>query len=187
MPYNTIQTFKNSINKSFYYYPLSKFQEKKTSVVDKTFEILDIIKRTTISSEKKIESLAQKCLSIEIPFVPKVGNAVNAQDLVKKFKIAPRSLKDVELIIKGKEPKQPIVFTQLHSGKINKKIIFTFFRENFELIDNETKEWKSGQNEILEFINKYSTFQTQDKDYLELNKENFRLTADILSRYKSVV
>jgi|GEM_PF-2900403 len=187
MPYNIIQTFKNFLNQGFNYYPLSRIQEKKSNLIDKTFEILDIISRTTISSEKKIESILEQCSIIEIPFVPKVESIIDSQDIIKKYKIDPKSLKDVELLKRGKEPKYPIVFTQLHSGKINKKIIFTFFRDNFEIIDNETKDWKSGQNKILEFINKYSTFETKEKDYLELNEENFTLTADILSRYKDTV
>ncbi len=90
------------------------------------------------------------------------------------------SINDVEVLTKGRIPKQPIIFTQVYSGKINKKIIFRFFQDNCELIDNNTQDWKAGQNIILEFINKYSTFKTSQKDYLELNKGDFSLTADIL-------
>ncbi|MGE4347884.1 MAG: hypothetical protein AB7D46_10795 [Flavobacteriaceae bacterium] len=186
MPYTIIQTCKNFFNQGFDYYPLSRIQEKKINVADKTFEILDTIKTTVTSSNTKIENLIQHYSVIETPFAPK-KSTVSTQKIIEKYKINPISINDVEVLIKGRIPKQPIIFTQVYSGKINKKIIFRFFQDNFELIDNDTKDWKTGQNAILEFINKYSSFETAQTDYLELNKGNFSLTADILSRYKDKI
>lgn len=187
MPYNPIQTIKNFCDKNYVYYPPSEVQEKKSNIIERTFEMIQKINKTIITSENKIEKLLEQSMTVEIPFRPKADKNMSAKDLIKHYNISPKSINDVQSLRNGKEAKNPIIFTRLHSGKVNKKIIFLFFRDNFELIDHQTNKWTAEQSLILEFINKYSTFETQDKDYLELNDDKFELTADILSRYRDKI
>jgi hypothetical protein len=187
MPHNPIQTIKNFCDKNYVYYPANEIQEKKRTLIERIFEMIQKIDRTVIISENKLEKLLEQSMLLEIPFRPKASNNMSTSDVIKHYKISPKSANDIRLLRKGREPKNPIIFTCLHSGKINKKVIFLFFRDNFELIDYQSRKWIAEQSDILEFINKYSTFETQDKDYLELNNDKFELTADILSRYRDKI
>lgn len=187
MPYNLIQTIKNFCDKNYVYYPSNEIQEKKSNILERTFEMIQRINQTIITSENKIEKLLEQSMITEIPFRPKVNKNISTSDLIKHYSISPTSANDVGLMRNGKEPKNPIIFTRLHSGKVNKKIIFLFFRDNFELIDYQNDKWITEQTVILGFINKYSTFKTQDKDYLELNDDKFELKADVLSRYRDKI
>ncbi|AZA47108.1 hypothetical protein EG346_02355 [Chryseobacterium carnipullorum] len=187
MPHNLIQTIKNFCDKNYVYYPPSEIQENKSNIIERIFEMIQKINQTIIASENKIEKVLEQSMLIEIPFRPKVNENMSTSDIIKHYKISPKSANDVGLLRNGKEPKNPIIFTRLHSGKVNKKIIFLFFKDNFELIDYQDKKWIAELSVILEFINKYSTFETQDKDYLELNNDKFEMTADILSRYRDKI
>lgn len=187
MPHNLIQTIKNFCDKNYVYYPSNEIQEKKSNIIERTFEMIQRINQTIITSENKIEKLLEQSMIVEIPFRPKANKNMSMNEIIKHYKISPKSANDVELLRNGKEPKNPIIFTRLHAGKVNKKIIFLFFKDNFELIDYQDKKWITEQTVILEFINRYSTFETQDKDYRELNDDKFELTADILSRYRDKI
>lgn len=187
MPHNPIQTIKNFCDRNYVYYPANEIQEKKRTLIERIFEMIQKIDRTVITSENKLEKLLEQSMVLEIPFRPKASNNMSTSDVIRHYKISPKSANDIRLLRKGREPKNPIIFTCLHSGKVNKKVIFLFFRDNFELIDYQSRKWIAEQSEILEFINKYSTFETQDKDYLELNNDKFELTADILSRYRDKI
>jgi len=187
MPHNPIQTIKNFCDKNYVYYPANEIQQKKRTLIERIFEMIQKIDRTVITSENKLEKLLEQSMLLEIPFRPKASNNMSTSDVIKHYKISPKSANDIRLLRKGREPKNPIIFTCLHSGKVNKKVIFLFFRDNFELIDYQSRKWIAEQSEILEFINKYSTFETQDKDYLGLNNDKFELTADILSRYRDKI
>lgn len=131
--------------------------------------------------------MLEKHFVIETPFKPKNVYNNDISYILEKYRIDKRSKNDVELLLRGKIPKEPIIFTLLHSGAINKKIIFSFYNDHFEFMDSETKDWKTDLNLVADFVNKYSRFETANKDYKKLNQGVFRITKDILSRYRDKI
>lgn len=186
MPYSIVQTFKNLLNKNFVYYPKTNNNEQKKNEVDASMQILQNINYTTISTQEKVEVLIENFI-IETPFKPKNTYEKDIPGTLEKYKIDKRSKNDVELLLKGKVPKEPIIFTLLHSGAINKKIIFSFYNDHFEFMDTKTKDWKTDLDLIVDFVNKYSRFETRNKNYKDLNEGVFRITKDILSRYRDKI
>ena len=59
-----------------------------------------------------------------------------------------------------------------------------FFKDYFVIINPDNLDWIAPQEQILTFINSIIDFETENKDFKELNNETVIIDKTTLSRYK---
>ncbi len=150
------------------------FIEKKLSYSLKdTFKVWYKMLKTNASSAYEAEEFTKiDNLSIgnELPFkLRRHFKEVQFEEIQDKFGIHIDSKYDVNRLLSGLPPQNPIIFTQKHRGSIVKKRVVLFFLFCFELYDQKNHHWLYSLNEIKSFQEEHTKFHTDDRDYRELN------------------